>query len=112
MTPTEITAKLLEYLTPYYPDMDIDVVDEEDQKRHIYFTTRVFANRYPVQRNHNIIHNIPKDFYETELTETIWYELAPGENPDDLDIWMMKQLPKLKTPFTLYLQNALLLYNS
>jgi hypothetical protein len=85
MTPTEITAKLLEYLTPYYPDMDIDVVDEEDQKRHIYFTTRVFANRYPVQRNHNIIHNIPKDFYEAELTDTIWYELAPGENPDDLD---------------------------
>lgn len=37
------------------------------------------------QRYHYLIHLIPNEFYEGHLTEATWFELAPGETPDDLN---------------------------
>ena len=84
MTAEILKEKLLEFVRPSYPDMAIEVVDELD-KRHVCFTDEKFTALYPLQRYHYLSNLIPRDFYESELTETVWYELTPGENPRDLN---------------------------
>jgi hypothetical protein len=50
----------------------------------IYFTDAKFAALYPYQRWHYLTHLIPTDHQEADLENSVWFELAPGENPEDL----------------------------
>ena len=84
MTTKHLQEKLLEFIRPSYPEMEIEVIESTDNKRHLYFTDRKFADLFQQQRYHNLVNLIPKDFFENELTDTLWHELAPGETPEDL----------------------------
>ena len=84
MTSEELKNRLLEFIRPVYPGIEIEVLDQQDGKRHIYFTDEKFRVLYPLQRYHYLTYQIPHDFYEQNLSQTIWHELAPGENPDEL----------------------------
>jgi len=85
MTTAELEQKLYELIQPSYPNIDIKIVEAGDNIRHLYFTEEKFKDLYPKQRYHYLIHLIPSDFLELNLKNTYWFELAPDENPDDLD---------------------------
>ena len=85
MTTDLLEKELLEFVKRSYPNIEIHVTDEADNKRHLYFKEEKFALLFPMQRYHYLIHLIPKDFYDDHLSKAIWHELAPGENVDDLD---------------------------
>jgi hypothetical protein len=88
MTPEELAAAIKEHTRDAYPDLQVRVEDSADEAgaplRKIYFTEPMFAALYPLQRFHYLIHLFPQDFYEAELEDAEWYELAPGEQPADL----------------------------
>ena len=80
----EVQKQLLGYVSASYPNMQIDIIESEG-KTHIYFTDEKFKDLYPRQRYHYLSHLIPSDFYNSFLSHTIWYELAPHEKPEELD---------------------------
>jgi hypothetical protein len=81
-----IRAELLAFLRPSYPEIQLQLArwDQDLSKVAIYFTDPKFALIYPQQRFHYLSHLIPEHYQETHLTDTVWFELAPGEHPSDL----------------------------
>jgi Protein of unknown function (DUF2695) len=86
ITADQITADLRRFLTPSYPEIDVHVTPwETDPARlAIYFTDPKFAWIYPYQRWHYLTHLIPAEYQKGPLENSVWFELAPGEEPDDL----------------------------
>lgn len=88
MTTDEMAARLREFTCEAYPEMEIRVEEANPRngqpQRRIFFTEPMFAALYPLQRFHYLIHLIPQEFYDEHLVETEWFELAPGEAPEDL----------------------------
>lgn len=94
--PTELTAEPIEaaqiqadirsFVSSSYPDMEVTVRPWEKDSRRlaIYFVESKFALLYPQQRFHYLSHLIPADYQEKHLVDSVWFELAPGETPDDL----------------------------
>lgn len=96
MTTTELQKKLYEFIQPTYSDIKIEVVDTNDNIRCLYFTDEKFITLFPRQRYHYLVHSIPDDFYEKYLQNTTWFELAPGENPDDLNYHDQEIIDEIK----------------
>ncbi|HEV8241573.1 MAG TPA: DUF2695 domain-containing protein [Thermoanaerobaculia bacterium] len=86
MNAVEIQEALQTFLRDAYPAIDIRVEPwPEDRSRWaVYFRDEKFAVLYPQQRFHYLSHLIPAEFRERELTNSVWFELAPGETPADL----------------------------
>jgi hypothetical protein len=84
MTASELQQKLYEFIQPSYPGINIKV-EETGGKRLVYFTEEKFKELYPQQRYHYLINKIPGDFFQQHLNNTTWFELAPGETPEDLE---------------------------
>jgi hypothetical protein len=86
LTPEQLVDDLRRFITPSYPAMDIRVMpwDGGPARLAIYFTDAKFALIYPYQRWHYLTHLIPGDYQKANLENSIWFELAPGEKPEDL----------------------------
>ena len=86
LTPKQLVTDLRRFITPSYPDMDIRVMpwDRNPARLAIYFTDAKFALIYPYQRWHYLTHLIPAEYQKANLENSVWFELAPGEKPDDL----------------------------
>ena len=86
LPPDQLVTDLKRFTAPSYPDMDIRVLSWEGDpgRLAIHFTDPSFALLYPYQRWHYLTHLIPSDYYAAHLENTVWFELAPGEEPDDL----------------------------
>ncbi|CAN5355869.1 hypothetical protein BH11BAC5_BH11BAC5_06200 [soil metagenome] len=85
MNDSELEASLYKFIKPKYPDVEIKVQNGDENIRQVFFTANLFKDLYPQQRYHYLSHLIPDDFFEENLVDTEWFELAPGENPDELD---------------------------
>ena len=96
MTTQELQEKLYEFTKSSYPDIKINVVDTAVNIRQLYFTDDKFAVLYPKQRYHYLTHLIPSEFYEQHLQDTEWFELAPNENPDNLDYHDQETIDEIK----------------
>ena len=96
MTTEKLQEKLYEFVRPSYPDIKINVVDTAENVRQIYFTDEKFEVLYPKQRYHYLTHLIPSEFYDQNLQDTEWYELAPNENPEDLDYHDQETIDEIK----------------
>lgn len=85
-TPDQLAADLRRLITPSYPAMEIRVMPwgRDPTRTAIYFTDPKFALIYPYQRWHYLTHLIPAEFQKTHLENSVWFELAPGEKPEDL----------------------------
>jgi hypothetical protein len=70
-----------------YPSIEVRVEPwtADPTRPAVYFTEAQFASVYPAQRYHYLRHLIPADYYERHLKDSEWFELAPGERPEDLD---------------------------
>lgn len=98
MTTQELQEKLYGFTKQSYPDIKIKVVDTAENVRQLYFIDDKFEFLYPKQRYHYLANLIPSDFYEQNLQATEWYELAPNENPDDLDYHDQETIDEIKEP--------------
>jgi hypothetical protein len=88
MTPYETLAADLKAIVQHaYPDMQIraEPWPDDTSRTAIYFVEAKFAVLYPAQRFHYLQHLIPADFYESRLANSVWFELAPGEEPGSLE---------------------------
>jgi hypothetical protein len=87
MEPRELESQLVGFVREAYPEMLIKVMPwENDPSRlAIHFIEPRFAVLYPAQRYHYLRNLIPADFYDRHLADTEWFELAPGERPEDLE---------------------------
>ena len=86
MTDAELATAIKEHLASSYPDIHVRVAPwhEDPSRTAVYFEEETFSVLYPQQRHHYLIHNIPDDFFKEHLSESVWFELAPGEKPEDL----------------------------
>lgn len=98
MTTLEIEDKLYEFIRPSYPEIQIKVIETADKTRQLYFTEQRFKDLFPRQRYHFLVHLIPDAFYEENLAKAEWYELAPNEDPDDLDYHDQETIDEIKEP--------------
>ncbi len=105
MTPSELQDRLYTFIRPTYPDILIEVVDKANTTRQLYFTDPAFQDLYPKQRYHSLIHLIPTDFHDTYLKNNHWFELAPGENPEDLDYHDQEEIDDIKSTVLSVLQD-------
>jgi Protein of unknown function (DUF2695) len=86
MDTAELKAELLRFIQPSYPDIEITVQPwaDDPSRLAISFVDAKFSVLYPMQRYHYLAHLIPKAFSDQHLTNTVWFELAPGEKAEDL----------------------------
>jgi hypothetical protein len=98
MTTQQLQEKLYEFVKPSYPDIKINVVNTEENVRQLYFMDDKFEALFPKQRYHYLTHLIPTDFFEQNLQDTEWFELAPNENPDELDYHDQETIDEIKEP--------------
>ncbi|HET8623735.1 MAG TPA: DUF2695 domain-containing protein [Gemmatimonadales bacterium] len=83
----QLETDILGFVRRAYPNIEVRVAPWADDPRRpaVYFTEAQFAALYPSQRYHYLRHLIPADYYDRHLTDTEWFELAPGERPEDLE---------------------------
>jgi Protein of unknown function (DUF2695) len=88
MTDTELAMSLREIVTKHYPNVLVEVKSfpGDKSKRAVYFTDERLRGLYPLQRYHILLHLIPQDFFDEHLNNAIWYECAPGEDPNSLQL--------------------------
>jgi Protein of unknown function (DUF2695) len=98
MTTEKLQEMLYKFVRPSYPDVKINVVDTAESVRQLYFTDEKFKVLYPKQRYHYLIRLIPSDFYHQNLQDTEWFELAPNENPDELEYHDQEAIDEIKEP--------------
>lgn len=111
MTKVELQEKLYEFIRPRYPDIVIKVEDTADNIRQLYFTDDKFNLLYPKQRYHYLVHSIPLDFYDQHLQNATWFELAPGENPDELEYHDEETIIDIKDDILSILRNKTDFFN-
>lgn len=98
MTKEQLQERLYEFVRPSYPDIKINVEDTAENVRQLYFMDDKFEMLYPKQRYHYLTNLIPADFYDQNLKDTEWFELAPNENPDELDYHDQETIDEIKEP--------------
>lgn len=86
MEARDLRNRLLDYLRPAYPNIEVEVRpwDADPDRFAVYFAESLFSALYPAQRYHYLSQLIPSDFFDQHLQNTIWFELAPGETVEDL----------------------------
>ncbi|MDC0584672.1 hypothetical protein OAO55_02965 [Bacteroidales bacterium] len=84
MEAKKLTEALYGFLKEKYPNIKIEVKGKEPEQE-IFFLEDSFKHLFPLQRYYFINGAIPDDFFDKHLSEAIWYELAPGEKPQDLE---------------------------
>jgi hypothetical protein len=77
---------LLCLLRERYSAIEVEITPWEKDPRRlaIRFIESSFAGLYQRQRHHQLMHLIPTELFERELSTSNWFELAPGERPEDL----------------------------
>jgi hypothetical protein len=105
MNAPELKEILYKFIRPSYPDIKIEVIDTGDNIRSLYFITENFRLLYPKQRYHYLINLVSNDFFDKHLADTIWFELIPGENPDNLEYHGQETIAAIKEPILGILRN-------
>ena len=83
----QIQHDLNEFLSTSYPEIQVRVEPFwlDPSRTALFFVEQKFSLIYPQQRFHYLTHLIPFEYQEKYLENTVWFELAPGENPEELE---------------------------
>jgi len=86
-TLAKIESDVREFVRASYPDMVVRAEHwKEDPSRiALFFIDERFKGLYARQRYHYLLHLIPKDYYDSFLADTIWFELTPGQRSEDVE---------------------------
>lgn len=81
-----IESDLRRFVHSAYPEMVIRAErwPRDPSRVALYFIDERFRNLYPRQRYHHLVHLIHQDYYRANLSNSIWFELAPGEDPETI----------------------------
>jgi hypothetical protein len=87
VNPQQLETDIRDFVRRAYPNIAVRVEpwSAAPGRLAVYFTEAQFASLYPAQRYHYLRHLIPADYYDRHLADTEWFELAPGERPEDLE---------------------------
>jgi hypothetical protein len=80
----KVRSDLLGFLRETYPQIVVRVRRSDSGQVEIQFIEESFRDLYLRQRYHYLMHLIPTKYYEDHLADTVWVELAPGEDPTEL----------------------------
>jgi hypothetical protein len=83
----KIETDIRGFVRASHPDMVVHAEHwKEDPSRiALFFIDEHFDGLYPRQRYHYLVHLIPKDYYDSFLAGTVWFELTPGQRPEDIE---------------------------
>ena len=103
MTNSELALEIKDKLKTTYPDIIVWI--EQDKKdpfrTAVFFVEEKFRDLYPLQRFHYLMHTLSEEYLETlsvRLPNARWYELAPGQAPEDLRYPDEKEIEEI-TPY-------------
>lgn len=84
----KIESEVRAFVQPAYPDMTVkaEYWSGDPSRVALFFIEEKFRDLYPQQRYHYIAHQIPQAYYDSNLQNTVWFELAPGERAEDIGI--------------------------
>jgi hypothetical protein len=51
----------------------------------LFFIEERCRGLFQRQRYHYLVHLIPKDYYNSTLADTVWFELTPDERPEMIE---------------------------
>lgn len=82
----KIESDVRGFVRASYPDIVVraEYWTPDPSRIALSFVDRRFEELYPRQRYHQLVRLIPKDYYDRFLADTVWIELAPGENAEDI----------------------------
>jgi hypothetical protein len=83
----QLETDIRDFVRRAYPNIEVRVEPwtADSTRTAVYFTEAQFASLYPAQRYHYLRNLIPEEYYQRHLTDTEWFELAPGEDPESLE---------------------------
>jgi hypothetical protein len=81
---TKIESDIRGFVRASYPEMVVraEYWATDPSRIALFFVDERFRTLYPRQRYHYLVSLIPKDYYDSTLADTVWFELTPGERPE------------------------------
>jgi hypothetical protein len=111
MTAIDLQNQLYDFIKPSMPEIiirvEINNEKEDDVTPQIYFIDESFRKLFAKQRYHKLIHLIPDEFYGKYLGNTHWFELAPGEEAENLDYHDDETIEEIKEPILSILEHKM-----
>jgi hypothetical protein len=82
----KIESDIRGFVRPSYPEMVVRAEHwaQDPSRIALFFVEEKFEGLYRRQRYHYVVNLIPKDYYDSTLADTVWFELTPDENPEML----------------------------
>jgi Protein of unknown function (DUF2695) len=80
----KIESDIRGFVRASYPDMVVRAEHwaKDPSRIALFFIDERFRTLYPRQRYHYLVNLIPKDYYDSTLADTVWFELTPDERPE------------------------------
>jgi hypothetical protein len=80
----KIESDLRSFVRASYPDMVVraEYWAKDPSRIALFLIDERFRTLYPRQRYHYLVNLIPKDYYDSTLANTVWFELTPEERPE------------------------------
>jgi Protein of unknown function (DUF2695) len=84
---TQIESDIREFVRASYPEMVVraEYWAKDPSRIALFFIDERFRALYRRQRYHYLVHLIPKDYYDSTLADTVWFELTPEERPEMIE---------------------------
>jgi hypothetical protein len=83
----KIESDIRGFVRASYPEMVVraEYWVEDPSRIALFFIDERFRTLYPRQRYHYLVHLIPKEYYDSALADTVWFELTPEERPEEVE---------------------------
>jgi hypothetical protein len=80
----KIESDLRGFVGVSYPEMVVraEYWAKDPTRIALFFIDERFRALYQRQRYHYLVNLIPKDYYDSMLADTVWFELTPDERPE------------------------------
>jgi len=80
----KIESDIRGFVRASYPEMVVraEYWAKDPSRIALFFIDERFRTLYPRQRYHYLVNLIPKDYYDSTLADTVWFELTPEERPE------------------------------
>src|SRR3954465_7084072 len=84
---TKIESDIQGFVRASYPKMVVraEYWAEDPSRIALFLIDERFRTLYPRQRYHYLVHLIPKEYYDSALADTVWFELTPEERPEEVE---------------------------
>jgi len=80
----QIESDIRGFVRASYPDMAVraEYWAQDPSRIALFFIEKRFERLSRQQRYPYLLHLIPKEYYDSMLTNSVWFELTPDESPE------------------------------